>query len=81
MCFHYGQPVTAPTPRDSAFRFTTNGSFVPLLVSLSTDPSALVEPQSLIYSKSTAELAVIDGAFSGLIFVSLTTPAVSRSFF
>jgi hypothetical protein len=80
-CFHYGKPVTVPTPRDSVFRFSTNGSFAPLLVSLSADPAALVEPQSIVYSPATAELAVTDGAFSGLIFVSLTTPGVSRSFF
>jgi hypothetical protein len=81
VCFHYGQPLASPTPRDSVFRFTTNGSFAPLLVSLGTDPNAPVEPQSLVYSKSTAELAVTDGSLSGLIFVSLTTPGNLRSFF
>ncbi len=61
-CFHYGVPVTVSTPRDSIFRFTTNGSFSPLLVGLSTDPSVLVEPTAITYLPTTQELAVTDGS-------------------
>jgi hypothetical protein len=80
-CFSFGAPVTQPTPRDSVFKFSTNGSFSPLLVGLSTDGTTLVNPQSITFLSPTGELAVTDGAFSGLILVGLTTPGVTRSFF
>jgi hypothetical protein len=76
-----GAPVTVPTQRDSVFRFTTNGSFAPLLIGLATDGTSLIEPQSITYLPPTMELAVIDGAFNGLIMVSLQTSTVTRSFF
>ena len=63
------------------FRFTTNGSFTPLLVNLATDPSALILPQALAYVSSTGELVVTDGSTNGLIFVSLSSATLTRSFF
>jgi len=82
-CFTYG---ATPVPqlvsqRDYVFRFATSGSFTPLLVSLSSDPSALVLPQSISYLVPTSELAITDGSFNGLIFVNLASPGVSRSYF
>jgi hypothetical protein len=74
-------PWTVTTPRDSVFRFTTNGSFVPLMIGLATDGTSLILPQSITYLPSTMELAVTDGINNGLIMVSLETALVSRSFF
>lgn len=79
-CFKWGPPQTV-SQRDYNFRFSTNGAFAPLLVALSTDPTALVSPQSISYLVPTSELAVTDGALSGLIFVNLASPGVSRSYF
>ena len=70
-----------PSLRDMNFRFTTNGSFTPLLVNLATDPSALILPQALAYVSSTGELVVTDGSTNGLIFVSLSSATLTRSFF
>lgn len=67
--------------RDSFFRFTTSGGFVPLLIALSTDGTSLIAPQGLSFIPSTSELAVTDGALNGLILVSLSSVAVSRQFF
>ncbi len=77
-----GQPATKPTPRDAVFKFSTNGSFAPLLTTLSTDTTVLAEPQGITYSRATQEVAITDGYLSGLIMVSLLAPnGVSRSFF
>jgi hypothetical protein len=67
--------------RDTQFRFTTNQSFAPLLVSLSTDAQTLVEPTSVTYLPATQEVAITDGSLSGLIMMSLQTGTYSRSFF
>jgi hypothetical protein len=67
--------------RDSNFRFTTNGSFQPLLVSLTADATALILPQAITYVSSTGELAITDGSLNGLIFVSLSSATLTRSFF
>jgi hypothetical protein len=67
--------------RDTQFRFSTNQSFAPMLVSLTTDANILVEPTSISYLTPTQEVAITDGSFSGLIMVSLQTGAFSRSFF
>jgi hypothetical protein len=67
--------------RDTQFRFSTNQSFAPMLVSLATDATTLVEPTSVTYLPVTQEVAVTDGSLSGLIMVSLQTGILSRSFF
>jgi hypothetical protein len=67
--------------RDDVFRFSTNGSFVPLSIALSANASSLVEPQAITYLAPTFELAITDGSINGVIFVGLQTPGVSRSFF
>jgi hypothetical protein len=67
--------------RDTVFKFSTNQSFAPMLVSLSTDATILVEPTSISYLAPTQEVAITDGSLSGLIMVSLQTGAFSRSFF
>jgi hypothetical protein len=72
--------VTAST-RDMQFRFSSTGAFVPMLMGLSYDPNALISPKAMTYLPPTRELAATDGNLNGLIFVSLTTAAWSRSFF
>jgi hypothetical protein len=72
---------TCNPARDTVFKFTTVNPFVPLLVSLTSDPTVLVEPTSATYLSATQEVAITDGSFSGLIMVSLQTAAFSRSFF
>jgi len=74
-------PSAAPADRDKFFRFTTLGSFSPLLVSLTTDPSTLIQPQALSFLSPTGELVVTDGSINGLIFVSLSSVAFNRSFY
>ena len=70
-----------PSQRDMQFRFTTLGAFAPLFVPLSTDPTVLVQPAAIAYLPGTGEIVVTDGATNGVIFVSLTTSAVTRSYF
>jgi hypothetical protein len=74
-------PTAAITPRDSIFRFSTNASFAPLLIPLATDSTVLVEPQAITYSLATGEVAITDGSLNGLIFVSLASATVTRSYF
>jgi hypothetical protein len=72
---------TDPTQRDMAFRFTTSGSFTPMLLALTADATQLIAPKSIAYIPSTSEIAITDGSFNGLIMVSLQSAAYSRSFF
>ncbi|MFO0757834.1 MAG: hypothetical protein U0359_15165 [Byssovorax sp.] len=67
--------------RDFQFRFTTIGSFVPLLVDLSTDSKTQITPVGMTYLPSTGDLAVTDGSINGLILVNLSSAAVTRQFF
>jgi hypothetical protein len=75
------QRTSGPTDRDKIFRFTTQGSFIPLLVTLSSDPTVLVQPQGLAFVPPTGEVAITDGNSNGLIFVSLSSSQLSRSFY
>lgn len=70
----------ATTDRDKVFRWNTAGSFTPLFINLSADGS-LIQPQALSFLAPTDELAIPDGASNGLLFVSLSSAALSRSFY
>jgi hypothetical protein len=74
-------PVDARNRRDYVFRFITQGSFVPLLVDLSTDSKTLISPVGMSYIPSTGDLAVTDGSINGLILVNLAGVSVTRQFF
>src|SRR5262249_34398848 len=76
-----GSCPQASSVRDMQFRFSTSGSFVPLLMLLNGDATSLLEPQAITYVPSTGELAITDGSINGLIMVSLATAGFSRSFF
>ncbi len=67
--------------RDLQFRYTTIGSFTPLLVDLSTDAQTLIAPVGMTYVPSTGDLAVTDGSINGLILVNLASVSVTRQFF
>ena len=62
------------------FRFTTAGSFSPLLVKLSTD-ATLIQPVGMSYVPATGQLAVTDGSINGLLLIDLSSSAVARTFF
>ncbi|APR79504.1 Hypothetical protein A7982_04851 [Minicystis rosea] len=78
-----GTPSQTGPDRDKFFRFTTLGSFTPLLVTLTADATTAssLQPQSLSFLPPTGEIVVTDGAMNGLIFVSLSTIQLSRSFY
>jgi hypothetical protein len=81
-CYAFsGKPVAAITPRDSVFRFSTTGSFSGMLIPLTSDPSTLVNPQRVTYLAPTSEVVITDGTVYGVIFVSLDSASVSRSYF
>ncbi|MEO7328340.1 MAG: hypothetical protein ABI193_07165, partial [Minicystis sp.] len=74
-------PADVASRRDLQFRFTTIGSFTPLLVDLSSDAKTLIAPVGMTYLPSTGDLAVTDGSINGLILVNLSSVAVTRQFF
>ncbi len=81
-CFAFSEvPLAAITPRDSVFRFSTNGSFSGMLLPLATDPTVFVNPQRVTFLPATGEVVVTDGSLNGVIFVSLQSATVSRSYF
>ena len=65
--------------RDMTFKFREKDGFVPLLINLAASTS-FIQPQSLDLAP-TGELVLADGSAQGLVFVSLGSLGVSRSFF
>jgi hypothetical protein len=63
------------------FRFTTQGAFKPLQVSLSPDGTTLIQPVGLSFISATGQLAVTDGSVNGLLIVDLSSSAVVHTFF
>jgi hypothetical protein len=53
--------------RDMAFRFTSQGSFIPLRGVLTNDDRPFVQPQALLYSRATDDLLISDGGLEGLL--------------
>jgi hypothetical protein len=66
--------------RNSAFKFTTQGAFSPLVASL-IDETTDVLPETINYLPSTGELAIADGSLEGLMLVSTRTMQLNRQFF
>ncbi len=57
-----------PQPqRDMTFRFSTQGSFIPLRGVLTNEDRPLVLPQALLYSKATDKIIVTDGGLEGVL--------------
>lgn len=69
-----------PSQRDMAFSFQLSGGFAPLLTNLASQTAA-VSPQSMRFIPQVGQIAVVDGAASGLVLVSLDTVSISRLFF
>ncbi len=67
--------------RDSAFNFTTQGSFQALYITLAPDGSTLMQPVQISLVPPTGELNVVDGSIQGLTLVEIGSAAVSRRFF
>jgi hypothetical protein len=67
--------------RDMQFRFSTLDAFAPLLVPLTNDATALIQPNAITYLPSTGEVVITDGGYNGIIFVSLDSSTVTRSYF
>ena len=63
------------------FRFVTQGAFKPVLMSLSSDGTSLIQPVGMAFVAPTGQLAVTDGSINGLILVDLSSSAVGRTFF
>lgn len=56
-----------PLERDMSFRFTTQGSFIPLRGILTNDDRPYVQPQALVYSRATDDLIITDGGLEGIL--------------
>lgn len=69
----------APSERDMTFAFREKDGFIPLLINLAAT-TAFIQPQSLDVAP-TGELVIADGSAQGLIFISLGSLGVSRSYF
>lgn len=59
--------TSVPLQRDMAFRFTSQGSFIPLRGVLVNDDRPFVQPQALLYSRATDDLLISDGGLEGLL--------------
>jgi hypothetical protein len=78
-----GFDATAPTgfvvpDRDMSWRFTTAGSFSPLVISTGQGATS-VSPQSMLFIDSLGQLALVDGASQGLILIDLNTVSIARA--
>jgi hypothetical protein len=66
--------------RDTVWKFTTRGEFVPLTVNLAASSTA-VSPRSMRFIDSLGELAIVDGSGQGLVLINLDTVAQVASYF
>ncbi len=66
--------------RDTHFKYTTQGGFIPLVISLY--PSEVeVQPQAAQFLAQTGELVIADGSLEGLTMVDLNSLVVGRQYF
>ncbi len=68
----------ASVDRDTVTTFSTRGQFVPLTVELGATTSA-VNPQSMKFVEPLGQVAVVDGASQGLLFIDLASLALARA--
>jgi hypothetical protein len=66
------------TRRDLVWRFSLQGGFSPLQVSLLQGVTNTVSPQSMRYITQLQQLAVIDGADQGLVLIDVNTMAFAQ---
>jgi hypothetical protein len=65
--------------RDMQFRFSTQGAFRPLTISVLTSTDS-VQPQDVVYLPNTGELVVSDGTRDGITLLDLDLLQVSRQY-
>ncbi|HVY48637.1 MAG TPA: hypothetical protein VHB21_22270 [Minicystis sp.] len=73
--------VVGGNQRDENFQFATQGSFLPLLVTLAPDATTLMTPVAVAFVPPLGEVMVVDGGHQGLTVVNLDAAAVARQFF
>lgn len=66
--------------RDTQFRVSTSGAFVPLTITLLSDTRDIA-PVGITFIQPTGELAVTDGALQGLLTISLSAVATNRQYY
>ncbi|MBK8258910.1 MAG: hypothetical protein IPK82_40405 [Polyangiaceae bacterium] len=66
--------------RDMQIRWSTQGAFIPLVISLITD-SRDIAPVGITYIPPTGELAITDGSLQGVLTVNLSAVSTARQFF
>jgi hypothetical protein len=59
----------SPPQRDMAFRFITQGSFVPLRAVLTNEDRPGIHPRQIGYARAVDEIFVTDGGFEGVLLV------------
>lgn len=69
----------APARRGHQFRFTTQGGFSTLVISLVTE-TLDVQPQSMSFLPSTGEIFVADGSLEGLLVVGTDSLLLERQY-
>jgi hypothetical protein len=74
-------PAPASPVLGQQFRFITQGAFKPVLMSLSSDGTTLIQPVGMTFVTATGQLAVTDGSINGLLLVDLSSSAVTKTFF
>jgi len=67
------------TTRDMQWKFSINGGFSPVTVSLTGGTSVAVSPQSMRFIDSLGQLAVVDGEQQGLVLIDLNTLAFAHN--
>ncbi|MCL2724118.1 MAG: hypothetical protein FWD69_06730 [Polyangiaceae bacterium] len=67
--------------RDTAYTFTTQQAFSPLLVDIGNTAGTinLVNPQSIQYIESLGQIAVVDGATQGLVLIDLDNVIIAHA--
>jgi len=66
--------------RDTQFRVTTTGAFIPLTITLLSDTRDIA-PVGITFIQPTGELAITDGALQGLLTISLANVATNRQYY
>ena len=70
--------VDAVPERDTTWRFSARGQFLPLVINLAATTSA-VNPQSMRFIETLGQVAVVDAASQGLVLIDLGTVTLARA--
>jgi len=73
-----GSPEESVPKRDMVWKFGTSGQFTPYVVNLAALTSS-VNPQSMRFIEPLGQIAIVDGASQGLMFIDLRSIALGRS--